>query len=57
MGRIKKIHNDVELDRYHPNDTERLLKFNITKQRVVDLCNQEFEDDPFEKEINYILPV
>jgi hypothetical protein len=47
MGeRIKKIHNDVELDRFHPNDAENLLAFNITKKRIVDLCNKGFEEDP-----------
>ena len=53
IGRINKINTDVELDRYPTGDVERLLSFNITKQRIVDLCNQEFKDDPFEKEVNY----
>lgn len=53
MGRIKKINTDVELDRFLVSDAERLLSFNITKQRIVDLCNKEFEDDPFDKAKNY----
>ena len=53
MGRIKKINTDVELDRFHPGDTKRLLQFNITKQRIVDLCNKEFKDDPFDEAKNY----
>ncbi len=53
MGRIKKIHNNVELDRYNVKDTARLLAFNITKKRIADLCNEEFKNDPFEKEVNY----
>lgn len=54
MSRVRKINTgDVLLDRYHPNDAERLLRFNITKQRIVDLCNKDFEDDPFDEAKNY----
>tara|TARA_R110002110_G_scaffold57317_7_gene163943 strand:- start:630 stop:1853 length:1224 start_codon:yes stop_codon:yes gene_type:complete len=44
---------DIELDQMHPKDGERLIKFNGTKQRVVNLCNKEFEDDPFDQAKNY----
>lgn len=53
MTRIKKQNSEIELARFHPKDAERLLQFNITKQRIVDLCNQEFEDDPFDQGKNY----
>lgn len=53
MARIKKQNSEIELARFHPNDAELLLQFNITKQRIVDLCNQEFEDDPFDQGKNY----
>lgn len=44
---------DASLGKLHPNTTEALLKFNITKQRVVDLCNEDRVDDPFDQEISY----
>lgn len=33
----------------HTNDTAALLRFNISKQKIVDLCNVEFEEDVFDK--------
>jgi len=54
MSRVRKINTgDVLLARFHPNDVERLLEFNITKQKIVDLCNKDFEDDPFDEAKNY----
>ena len=53
MARIKKQKSEIELARFHPKDAERLLSFNIKKQRIVDLCNQEFDDDPFDQGKNY----
>jgi len=50
---IKTQNTDVERAKFHPSHTKRLLSFNITKQRIVDLCNQEWTEDPFEKEVNY----
>jgi len=52
-NRVRKQNTEVELDRYHPKDAQRLLAFNMTKKRVVGFCNQDFEDDPFDKAKNY----
>ncbi len=35
------------------SDTERLLRFNVTKQRIVDLANQEYEADWFDEAKDY----
>ena len=54
MSRIRKQDTKgVILDKFHPQDAELLFRFNITKQRIVDLCNQTFEDDMFDKAKNY----
>lgn len=54
MSRVRKINtSDVILDRFHSGYAERLLLFNITKQRIIDLCNKNFEDDPFDEAKNY----
>jgi hypothetical protein len=54
MSRVRKINTgDVLLARFPVTAAERLLRFNITKQRVVDLCNQDFKDDPFDEAKNY----
>lgn len=50
MARLIK---DRETSRFPVTDTERLLAFNVTKQRIVDLCNADYDDDPFEDEKNY----
>ena len=50
---IRTQNTDVERGKFHPSYTKLLLSFNITKQRVADFCNQEWKDDPFEKEVNY----
>ncbi|MDF1668314.1 MAG: hypothetical protein P1U83_01765 [Roseovarius sp.] len=50
---IRTQNTDVERAKFHPSHTKRLLSFNITKQRVADLCNQEWKENPFEKEVNY----
>lgn len=52
-NRIRKINTDVELDRFSSKDAERLLAFNLTKKRIVDYCNQDFTDDPFDQAKNY----
>lgn len=39
--------------RMHTNDTEALLRFNVTKQRIVEICNRDFEDDPFDEAKDY----
>jgi len=41
------------LSKMHPSYTAILLAFNVTKKRVVDLCNADFEEDPFDKAKNY----
>lgn len=51
MTRIRKT-ADIDLARFNPKDAERLLAFNVTKQRIVDLANQYF-DLPWEDEKNY----
>ncbi len=54
MSRVRKINTgDVLLARFPVTDAKRLLRFNITTQRIVDLCNKDFEDDPFDKAKNY----
>ena len=50
MARLIK---DRETSRFPVTDTERLLAFNVTKQRIADLCNADYDDDPFEDEKNY----
>lgn len=48
-NRIRKKNADVELDTLENGIANDLLKFNLTRQRIVDLCNAEFEDDPLEE--------
>lgn len=43
----------IVTDRIHPSYTKALLKFNMTKKRIVDLCNKDFEDDPFDEGKDY----
>lgn len=52
-NRIRKVKSDAELDRLDPAVTRDLLAFNLTKQRIVDLCNEELALDPLEGEISY----
>ncbi|EAP83959.1 hypothetical protein EE36_12873 [Sulfitobacter sp. EE-36] len=41
----------VELERFV--DAKALLGFNSSTKRIVDLCNKDFEDDPFDEAKNY----
>ncbi|MEP4194610.1 MAG: hypothetical protein ABJL99_03145 [Aliishimia sp.] len=50
---IRTQNTDVERGKFHKSYTKLLLSFNITKQRVAGLCNQEWKEDPFEQEVNY----
>lgn len=51
MARDQK--EDQEEAQFHPDDTAQLLRFNITKQRIVDLCNVPFQEDWFDEAKNY----
>lgn len=48
-----KHQEERELSTFDRSDTERLLRFNVYKQRIVDLANQEFEDDWFDEAKSY----
>ena len=50
---MSKHQEERELSTFDRSDTERLLRFNVTKQRIVDLANQEFEDDWFDEAKDY----
>jgi len=53
-NRIRKQNTgDAELDTLHPDVARDLLAFNLRKQRIVDLCNEELELDPLEGEKAY----
>lgn len=51
MARVRK--KEADMDRLQRTDFEDLMAFNVTKQRIVDLCNEEVADFPWEKEIDY----
>lgn len=51
MAREQK--EDREVDTFANDDTDRLLRFNIPKQRIVDLCNVPFEEDWFDEAKDY----
>ena len=42
----------VETARFHKTDADRLLRFNITGQRIADLCNQKRVFFPWDSEVN-----
>jgi hypothetical protein len=48
-----KHQEERELSTFDLSDTERLLRFNVTKQRIVDLANEEFEADWFDEAKDY----
>lgn len=51
-SRVRK-QADIELDKFNPKDTERLLRFHVTKQNIVDRANEFVVDFPWESEIAY----
>jgi len=52
-NRIRRQNTTDEFERLEPGVAQDLLAFNITKQRIVDLCNKEFDEDPLEGAKNY----
>lgn len=52
-GRVRKQNAEIELDTFHTNDTDRLLRFHVTKQNIVDRANEQLIDFPWENEIAY----
>lgn len=51
--RARKQHTEVELDKFHPDDADRLLRFHVTKQNVADRANEQLVDFPWEAEVAY----
>lgn len=52
-NRIRRQNTTDEFERLEPGVAQDLLAFNITKQRIVDLCNKELDEDPLEGAKNY----
>jgi hypothetical protein len=52
MSRIRKK-TDIELDRLHKSVADGLIAFNVTKQRIVDLCNERITFLPWRDDVNY----
>lgn len=50
---MARLNKDRETSKFPVGYTKRLLSFNVSKQRIVDLCNADYDDDPFEDEKNY----
>lgn len=50
---MARLNKDRETSKLPVSYTKALLSFNVTKQRIVDLCNADYDDDPFEDEKNY----
>lgn len=42
----------VQTDTYHQSDADRLLRFNITGQRIANLCNEERQFFPWDNEVH-----
>ncbi len=52
-NRIRKMDKFVELETLPEDVFDDLMKFNLRKQRIVDLCNEVLGDDPLEGEKAY----
>ncbi len=50
---MREQKEEREVAQFHPNDAARLLRFNVTKQRIVDLCNTPFKADWFDEAKDY----
>ena len=50
---VRDDSKERELDTFAVTDADKLLKFNIRQQRIVDLCNTVFDDDWFEETKHY----
>ncbi len=52
-NRVRRVQSEVELATFPEHDAALLMQFNLSKQRIVDLCNAELEDDVLLDERDY----
>ncbi|WP_170326788.1 hypothetical protein [Ruegeria arenilitoris] len=52
-NRVRHVLSDAELATFPERDAAQLMQFNLSKQRIVDLCNAELEDDVLLDERDY----
>lgn len=52
-GRVRTRNVEIELDTFHPDDADQLLRFHVTKQNVADRSNALMIYFPWDKEIAY----